>query len=62
MNEGFGSGKCQGGTEAGNVPEMKKGCFGYVFNVREKRQGGVKDYTKVADVGGGFNEGAVDVE
>lgn len=34
MDEGFSSGKGQGGAEAGNVPEVKEGSFGDVVDVR----------------------------
>jgi len=52
----------QGGPEACNVPQMKEGSFGDVVGVGEEREGGVKDDAEVVDLGGGGEDGAIDIE
>ena len=62
MDEGFSCREGEGGTEAGNVPEMKESSFGNVVDVWQEREGRVKKDAKVTDVGGGGDNGAIDTE
>jgi len=62
VDEDFGGGRGQGGPEACNVSEMKEGSFGDVIGMGEEREGVVKDDTEVADLGGGCDDGAIDIE
>ena len=41
---------------------MEEGSFGDVVGVGSEREGGVKDDSEVADLGGGGDDGAIDVE
>jgi hypothetical protein len=53
-------GEC--GTEAGNVTEVEKGCFGNIIDMGLVGEGGIQDDTKVADFIGGGDGGSVNVE
>ena len=61
MNECLGSGLGECGTEAGNVAEMEEGCVGDVIDMGLEGECGIQDDTKVADFGGGGDDGVVDV-
>ena len=39
---------------------MEEGSFGDVVGVGSEREGGVKDDSEVADLGGGRDDGAID--
>lgn len=52
MDEGYGGLRSEGRAEAGDVPEMKEGGLGNVFNVVFEGEGLVKDDAKVGEVGG----------
>jgi len=62
VDEDFSGGSEQGGPEACNVPQMKEGSFGDVVDMGEEREGGVKDDAEVADLSGGGDDGAIDIE
>ena len=62
MNESLSSGLGKCGTEAGNVTEVEKCCFGDLVDVGLKGEGGIQNVAKVADRGGGGNNGAVNVQ
>ena len=49
-------------AEAGNVPEMIKGCFGDVFDVAFIGKGLVQNDAKIAEMRGGGNCGAINWE
>ena len=62
VNEGLGSSVREHGAEAGNVTEVKEGSFCDLVDVGQEREGRVKEDSKVADLGGGGDSGAVNTE
>ena len=62
MDESFCSVRCEGGSDLCNITEVVEGRFDSVADVGFKGEGGIKDYAKVAGLGGGGDRGAVDSE
>ena len=48
--------------EAGDVSEVENGSFGNMVDMGEEGESGVKDNSKVTDLGRGGNGGAVNVK
>lgn len=62
MDESFSSGRCERGSEFGDVAEMKEGGFNDMADVRLKGEGGIKDHAKIAGLGRWGDSGAIDGE
>ena len=62
MDESFCSVRCERGSDLCNITEVIEGGFDSVADVGFKGEGGIKDYAKVAGLGGGGDRGAVDSE
>ena len=62
MSQCLSSGKGQGGSDAGNVPEVEECRFCNLVNMGQERELGVKNNAEVADLFRGGYSGAINVE